>query len=52
MRAFLHRVGFSNCTHSVELGTVGDGFDSVCVISGFFVEHYLGLWLSIVWIPC
>ena len=28
MRAFLYRVGFSSCTHSIELSTALDGFDS------------------------
>ena len=48
MRAFLYRVGFSSSTHSVELGTARDRFNSVYVLSGFLVVHYLGLWLSIV----
>ena len=48
MRAFLYRVGFSSCTHSIELSTALDGFDSVRVISISLAVHCLGLWHGIV----
>lgn len=46
MRAFLYRVGFSSCTHSVELVTARDGFNTGCVISIPLFVHCPGRWFA------